>query len=36
VSNAVAAPGATVALVSGVLALMVFDGDETFAGRCER
>jgi len=36
VSNAVAVPGATVALVGGVLALMVFDGDETFAGRRER
>lgn len=36
VSNAVAAPGATVAVVSGVLALMVFDGDEAFAGTRER
>lgn len=36
VSNAVSAPGATVALADGVLAVMVFDGHETFMGRRER
>lgn len=36
VSNAVAAPGATVALAAGVLAVLVFDGDETFVGKRER
>jgi thiamine pyrophosphokinase len=36
VSNAVAESGAVVTLATGVLALMVFDAGETFAGTCER
>jgi thiamine pyrophosphokinase len=36
VSNAVAAPEARIALAAGVLAVLVFDGDETFIGKPER